>query len=554
MADNNTSDSISASTKKNRRAPQIFVSYASEDAETVRSYIEHLESQNYRIWWDGVLKGGEDWSRTINTQLENSDAVLIFWSHHSVASPWVRIEANHARQHECIVPIRLDDVELPDEFRLNQTIDVRIGTVQAIERMIASIDAIVARRRDSRRQKTTTWLAAALLLCIFVASLFYYRQDINDAVSSGDHQPDKTELWDTLTHAATEQDLNAVENRLTMLPAETVRSFQCVIELRRYQLSRRDGDLAMAESQCKFINPSSANVEELEALGWLHLQSGKLEVALTHFESSLNVEPTRLGGLLGRAVTFDYMGRIDKAESAFAEASVNHPGSWRIQNAAGAFFQNLGEIGKARDRFSLAATLSPNNTTVLNNLGVASLFAEDYPAAVKAWNSALQTTPMEDRGQTLVNVGSAYYLMRDFVSARTAFEQATRILGDDYRTWANLADTLNALKENEAAVSAYARALDRAQLASKNNNNDPSTSASIASFLAALSEPGAIEMLESATVAAPQDPEIRRIAALTYLRSGDLDQARAALKQALEMGYPASLIEADYQFDGLLAP
>ena len=36
----------------------------------------------------------------------------------------------------------------------------------------------------------------------------------------------------------------------------------------------------------------------------------------------------------------------------------------------GPFFQNLGRMDVAAERFELAASLSPGNVTVLNNLGV----------------------------------------------------------------------------------------------------------------------------------------------------------------------------------------
>ena len=37
----------------------VFVSYARDDEKSARTIIELLERAGYRVWWDGLIPGGE---------------------------------------------------------------------------------------------------------------------------------------------------------------------------------------------------------------------------------------------------------------------------------------------------------------------------------------------------------------------------------------------------------------------------------------------------------------------------------------------------------------
>jgi hypothetical protein len=93
--------------------------------------------------------------------------------------------------------------------------------------------------------------------------------------------------------------------------------------------------------------------------------------------------------------------------------------------------------------------------------------------------------------------------------------------------------------------------LDRVNLILNSNKNDVYGLASAASFKTALGEPGWQEDLAAALELAPEDPEVARLAVLSYLRAGEMEKARAEFDRCEEMGYPAFLLQADYQFDGL---
>jgi len=75
------------------------------------------------VWWDRQLIAGAEFSRDIERELEAAKAVVIAWSRHANASPWVKDEAAVARDQSKLVPVSLDREPPPMGFRQYQAID-----------------------------------------------------------------------------------------------------------------------------------------------------------------------------------------------------------------------------------------------------------------------------------------------------------------------------------------------------------------------------------------------------------------------------------------------
>src|SRR5262245_26462937 len=63
------------------------------------------------------MVAGQTFDRAIEEQLESARAVVVLWSAHSVQSEWVRNEAGMASERERLVPVLIEDVKQPLEFR-----------------------------------------------------------------------------------------------------------------------------------------------------------------------------------------------------------------------------------------------------------------------------------------------------------------------------------------------------------------------------------------------------------------------------------------------------
>jgi hypothetical protein len=98
----------------------IFLSYASEDRELIKPLVEVLETQGFSVWWDRAIASGSRWDDVIQRELEASSAVVVVWTHNSVASDWVRTECMEALGRDILFPVRLDSASVPLAFRRTQ--------------------------------------------------------------------------------------------------------------------------------------------------------------------------------------------------------------------------------------------------------------------------------------------------------------------------------------------------------------------------------------------------------------------------------------------------
>ncbi len=101
----------------------IFISYASEDRNRVRPLAEALQSRGFNIWWDRSLAAGQDYTAIIERELKGAKAVIVVWTQSSAMSTFVRDEAGRARDEGRLVPVMLDQVQIPLGFGAFQAED-----------------------------------------------------------------------------------------------------------------------------------------------------------------------------------------------------------------------------------------------------------------------------------------------------------------------------------------------------------------------------------------------------------------------------------------------
>ena len=99
----------------------IFISYSSEDKTNVRLIAELLEQQGWTVWWDRQIPIGQRFDSVIEEELVKAYCVIVIWTRRSVASEWVKNEANEASRLGKLVPLLLEDVPLPLAFKRTET-------------------------------------------------------------------------------------------------------------------------------------------------------------------------------------------------------------------------------------------------------------------------------------------------------------------------------------------------------------------------------------------------------------------------------------------------
>ena len=113
---------------------RIFLCHASEDKPQVCDVYQRLKALGFEPWWDEAdLVGGQQWEQEIPVALQASDFILIFFSQSSIRKIGyvqnefkLALEAWRQTPEGMIrtIPVRVDDCEVPREFRRFHWIDL----------------------------------------------------------------------------------------------------------------------------------------------------------------------------------------------------------------------------------------------------------------------------------------------------------------------------------------------------------------------------------------------------------------------------------------------
>ncbi len=95
----------------------IFISYASQDRARAEILAEAIAQQGWSVWWDRAIPPGKTFDQVIEEALDAAKCVIVLWSNQSVASHWVKTEAAEGLRRGIVVPVLIDDVRIPLEFK-----------------------------------------------------------------------------------------------------------------------------------------------------------------------------------------------------------------------------------------------------------------------------------------------------------------------------------------------------------------------------------------------------------------------------------------------------
>lgn len=96
---------------------KIFLSYAHEDQARAQHIVDALAQAGFEAWWDHQIPPGSTWDDVIGKRIDAAGVVIVIWSAQSVASNFVKEEAQIAYDAGKLLPVKVDDVEAPVGFR-----------------------------------------------------------------------------------------------------------------------------------------------------------------------------------------------------------------------------------------------------------------------------------------------------------------------------------------------------------------------------------------------------------------------------------------------------
>jgi hypothetical protein len=124
----------------------IFLSYAREDAAQARRLAQALESHGWSVWWDRRIPHGQNFTASIQQQLDDARCIAVLWSKASIASSFVLDEAAEGLGGR-LVPLLIEKVKQPLGFRQFQAADLTDWTGETphdeFGRLLDSITTLV---------------------------------------------------------------------------------------------------------------------------------------------------------------------------------------------------------------------------------------------------------------------------------------------------------------------------------------------------------------------------------------------------------------------------
>jgi hypothetical protein len=97
--------------------PHIFLSYATADRSVAGTLATALSHEGFNVWWDRTIPPGKSFDEVIEHALDSARCVIVLWTNSSASSNWVRAEAAEGLRRGILVPVMMEDVRIPLEFR-----------------------------------------------------------------------------------------------------------------------------------------------------------------------------------------------------------------------------------------------------------------------------------------------------------------------------------------------------------------------------------------------------------------------------------------------------
>lgn len=306
-----------------------------------------------------------------------------------------------------------------------------------------------------------------------------------------------------------------------------------------------------AEVACHQALALDASLPDVDtALANLYLQSGRSAEAAVIFRNAIVRDPTNADSYVGMARAYEGQQQTAKAEETYRRAVEVEPGYWEAHSEYGRFLFQHGRAQAAAVQYRRVTDLTPASAAGFSNLGAALQMNGDFGGAAQAFEQSLA---LEPTSSAYSNTGTMYYFLGRFADAVRMFRKAAEMQAEDHRVWGNLADALYQTPAGRAeAETSYRRAIQLAERALGVNPNDAVDWAQLAFYNARLGDSvHAQQYSERALKLGTDVVYVHYYRALIAMSQRNAPAALAALRQAIELGFPPQLVQAAPEFASL---
>jgi len=214
----------------------------------------------------------------------------------------------------------------------------------------------------------------------------------------------------------------------------------------------------------------------------MKLNQGDYVQAVELFSQSIALQPRFLKAYTGLSTSYANLGESIRAEEVLLKAYDIMPNHYTVVGNLGIFHFNNGDYQQAIDYFELLAQQAPNNYIAYLNISACHYLLGNIEHAILAAEKSLVIQPNADG---FANLGTYYFILRDFDKAVEAYERMITLNNSDYINWGNLADAYR-FANNPQYIDTFQQAIVLAEQAIELNSNNKNAIASLAYYYANL--------------------------------------------------------------------
>lgn len=322
----------------------------------------------------------------------------------------------------------------------------------------------------------------------------------------------------------------------------------CVSYWGMYRIEKKLEMVDQAEQACLQAEALNADLAEVQiALGEIYNGRGRMQKSIGAYNRAIQLEPRNLEAFVGLADVYTNANKPKVAEQTYKRALGLQPGSWEAWTKYGSYQVKTGQFDKAEKSFRKVVALIPDSVNAYSNLGAVLLYLGDFKQAVEVFSKAAELKPSADM---ISNLATMYYYDGDYARSAATYRRAIELAPEQCLYWANLGDALHqlpaqgadALKADEQAMEFCDRELE---INSRNREALLVKSKLLARSGQIEEALAAVQIYKSLDF---HDVMDTLYLALVFLRSGDMEALKNTLEQAVEQGYPRTLILAEPEF------
>ena len=273
------------------------------------------------------------------------------------------------------------------------------------------------------------------------------------------------------------------------------------------------------------------NTDIIYLMAQISISQNYFEDAIPLLESGVQLAPRRPDLLAALGESYFMAGKVDSAIVDFIKLIDIEPSS-RSYAFLGLSYRHLGRFDEARSYFQKGLKLDPHNPTCLFNLGYMSERQGEIADAESKFVEVLRANP--DYADALLELANLRMAAKKLPEAEQLLRRYVRVSHDPSTGYYKLAMVERSLHETEAAD----RDLGVFQTMSKDVAAGPYPYEHLFDYLDSRSKlaPGAKQQLDLQELIAqiqkhPDQPEDLYLLAETYMKTGDVENAKTAIDQ-----------------------